>query len=205
MFIVFEGPDGSGQSTQAGLLNDYFIQKNKGGSEAKALLPPKDVLLTKEPTAESEAGKIIKDILKKKKTISPPELQLLFVEDRKYHLNNVILPALAKGKIVISDRYFFSTIAYGSIDCDFDWLLKINKGFLLPDFSFILKVSPEVCLRRIIDRGEQIKFFEKKEKLAKALNVYLKLPEVFDNLYVIDGEKQKEEIHRDILKILKLS
>src|SRR3989338_4884308 len=101
-FIVFEGLDGSGQSTQAAPLRDFLI---KNGHE---------VVLTKEPTKDSEAGKKIREALGKNTEVSPMYLQGLFAEDRKEHLDKVIIPALMGGKTVISDRYFFSSFAFGA-------------------------------------------------------------------------------------------
>jgi len=94
-FIVIEGLDGSGQSTQAEFLKKFLVKQGK------------KVLKTKEPTLSSKAGRNIKKILNKEKKGSPMELQKLFVKDRKVHLNEVIVPALKEGKVVISDRYFF--------------------------------------------------------------------------------------------------
>lgn len=94
-FIVFEGLDGSGQSTQSGLLRDFLIKKGY------------KVLLTKEPTLNSKFGKKIKRVLNKKERVSAKKLQELFTQDRKEHLEKTIIPALKKGEIVISDRYFF--------------------------------------------------------------------------------------------------
>lgn len=186
IFIVFEGPDGSGQSTQAGLLRDYL--EGKGYR----------VLLTKEPTKESEAGKRIAEVLKGKATADPTELQKLFIEDRSAHLENTILPALAKGNIVISDRYFFSTIAFGSLECDKERLIQINKEFPLPDVAFILEVSPEVCMKRINKRGKGVQLFEKAEKLRKVLETYKELPSRFPNMHVVNGEEPIEDVFRII-------
>ncbi len=185
-FIVFEGPDGSGQSTQARFLKDYL--ERKGYS----------VLLTKEPTTESEAGKKIAEVLKGKAIADPAELQELFVEDRNAHLENTILPALAKGKIVISDRYFFSTIAFGSLECDKEWLIQINKEFPLPDVAFILEVSPEVCVKRINKRGKGVQFFEKAEKLRRVLEAYKELPSRFPNVHMVNGEQSIRGVFRII-------
>ncbi|PIR02253.1 MAG: dTMP kinase [Candidatus Nealsonbacteria bacterium CG11_big_fil_rev_8_21_14_0_20_37_68] len=155
-FIVFEGLDGSGQSTQANLLKDFLLEKNF------------NVILTKEPTQDSEAGKKIRKILDKKAGVQPLQLQKLFAQDRKEHLENIIIPALKEGKIVISDRYFFSSFAYGSASgVNLEWLIKINDEFLLPNLTFILKVSPKICLGRIKKRGDKITLFEEKKKSGK--------------------------------------
>ncbi|MDD5047666.1 MAG: dTMP kinase, partial [Methanoregulaceae archaeon] len=102
-FIVFEGLDGSGQSTQVKLLADFLKNKNI------------KVLATKEPTLDSAAGRLIRKALDKKTKILPKKFQELYAQDRKEHLNKVIIPNLEKGKTVISDRYFFSSFAYGSL------------------------------------------------------------------------------------------
>jgi dTMP kinase len=190
-FIVFEGLDGSGQSTQASLLKNYFIKLGK------------EVVLTKEPTIDSEPGKKIRKSLDEEITVEPFELQKLFTEDRKEHLNNLIEPSLKDGKMVISDRYFFSTFAFGSSDkLSLDSLIDLNKEFLLPDLTILLKVSPDICVDRINKRGEGIKLFEKRDKLAKAWETYRILPDRFKNVYIVDGEKAIEEVFSQIQNIV---
>ena len=190
-FIVIEGLDGSGQSTQAELLRDFFIKKNY------------QVVLTKEPTLDSEAGKRIRKILDKEIKVSPKELQELMVEDRKEHLEKVIIPALKEGKIVISDRYFLSTFAFGSADgLDLEWLIEINNQFLYPDIIFLLKVSPSVCIGRIKNRGDRVTLFEKEEKLSKVWKTYKILPDRLENISVIDGERSIEEVFKKVKEII---
>jgi len=193
-FIVMEGLDGSGQSTQTNLLKDFLLKKGY------------QTVLTKEPTQDSEAGKKIREVLDKKSEIQPQKLQELFAQDRKEHLENVIIPALKEGKIVISDRYFFSSFAYGTTSgLDLDWLIEINNDFLLPDITFFLKVSPEICLKRVDmrNKNKERTLFEEKEKLAKVWQVYQNLPNRFDNIFVINGEKSIEEVGEDVKKIIK--
>jgi dTMP kinase len=213
-FIVIEGLDGSGQSTQAGLLKDFLVHAKsarsaKASRNADAPMRIKkgyQVVLTKEPTLDSRAGKKIRQVLDKKEKISPKKLQELFAEDRKEHLENVITPALKEGKIVISDRYFFSSFAYGTADgLDLEWLIKLNDEFLLPDLIFILKVSPKECMRRIKKRNKNRTLFEEKEKLEKVWQVYQILSKRFKNVRVIDGEKSIKEVFSQIKKIVLLS
>jgi len=185
--IVFEGLDGSGQSTQAEFLKDFL--KEKGYK----------VILTKEPTLDSQAGKEIKEVLEKKKKISPKELQELFAKDRKEHLKTLIIPALEQGKVVISDRYFFSSFAYGQASgLDLNWLIKINNEFLLPDITFFLAVSPKVCLERIKKRKKERTLFEEKEKLEKVYRNYQKIAKKFPNVKIINGEKPIKEVFEKI-------
>jgi dTMP kinase len=190
-FIVFEGLDGSGLSTQAGLLRNFLIKKGY------------KVILTKEPTLNSEAGKRIRKILDKKSEVKPQKLQELFASDREQHLKNEILPALKKGKIVISDRYFFSSFAYGMAQgLPLSWLIRINSKFLLPDLTFILKVSPEICFARIHKRGRERTIFEEKEKLAGTYRNYMVFKKKFKNIKVVNGKKPINNIFSEIEKTL---
>lgn len=189
--IAFEGPDGSGQSTQVKLLANFLTGMGLG------------VVLTKEPTIDSEAGRKIRQALDEKVKLPSAYLQRLFVEDRQEHLENLIVPALRQDQVVITDRYFFSTLAFGASDgLDLEWLIGLNSGFLLPDATFILRVKPEVCIQRIEKRGEGIKLFEKEEKLRKVLQAYELMPGRFENVHMIDGEQSIEDVFRQIKDIV---
>jgi len=186
-FIVFEGLDGSGQTTQANLLRDLFVSEGH------------KVVLTKEPTMNSSASIKIRQALEQKISLAADELQKLFAKDRKEHLEKEIIPALQSSNIVISDRYFFSSFAYGAASgIDLEWLIKLNEDFLLPDLTIILKVSPEVCIERIEKRGKDKTLFENREKLRKVWEVYEMLPSRFGNAYIIDGERQIEEVFETV-------
>lgn len=190
-FIAFEGLDGSGQTTQANLLKEYLI---KNGSE---------VILTKEPTESSEAGKEIKKVLEKEKIISLIKLQILFAEDREWHQKNRVEPALRKEKIVITDRSQFSSFAFGAASgVDLNYLFSLNEKFIEPDVVILLKVSPKICLGRIQKRGEKETLFEKEKQLKKVWKVYEKLAKKFKNIVMVNGEKSIEEIHEEIKKII---
>lgn len=147
MFIVLEGIDGCGKSTQAKLLADWFTEQRK------------EIVLTAEPTKEGDIGKFIREILSSKKQITPEALALLFVADRKEHLNNCIEPLLSEGKVVISERYSLSTIAYQSAQgVDTDWLIDLHKYIRKPDLIIFLDVSPEnaeVNIRKKLEQKEE--------------------------------------------------
>lgn len=189
-FIVFEGLDGSGQSTQVRLLADKLTADGY------------EVVLGKEPTIDSAAGREIVEVLTHKKSMSPEDLQKLFVEDRKEHLQKTILPVVSAGKIFIEDRYIMSTLAFGSVGCDMEWLVELNKGLLWPDATFILKVRPEVSLARIAARGKPAELFEKKEKLEKVATAYDSLAKRFPKCFVLDGELSIKEVHAQVLQHL---
>ncbi|MFH0987219.1 MAG: dTMP kinase [Candidatus Micrarchaeota archaeon] len=191
MFIVFEGLDGSGQSTQSNALKDYLIDEKKV-----------DVMLTKEQT-DGFIGGLIKAGLKHEWKTSPLGLQLLFVADRAHHLFAEIEPALDVGKIVISDRYIFSTLAFGALGADMDFLKMINSKFRKPDVTFILDTPPEVCLERIKrSRFQHLELFEKIEMMKKIRENYLSLKSYFPNVYIINGNRTKDEIHKEIVGII---
>jgi len=208
-FIVFEGLDGSGLSTQAKLLGDYLqnrgpahiatpARSDAASSGERSVAGGREVILTKEPTMDSEAGRQIRAILDEKIKIEAAEIQRLFVQDRKEHLDNLIIPALRAGKIVISDRYFFSTLAFGAVSSNLEWLIGLNKDFLLPDMTFLLLVRPEICVDRIIKRGEGVKLFEKLPTLEKVYKNYQIIAERFENIHVVNGEESAEEVFEEI-------
>lgn len=188
-FIVVEGLDGSGKSAQIDLVINYLKEKGK------------EVVVTKEPTIESKAGRKIKQALRKEIVVEPLELQKLYVQDRKEHLENKVIPALKKGNFVVSSRYAFSTFAYGYSDgLDVNLLVELNKEFLLPDLTIVVDVNPESCIQRIEGRGEPKELFEQKEKLAKVNEIYKKLPEMFENVVMINGERPIPKVFEDVKK-----
>jgi len=188
-FIVFEGIDGAGLTTQANLLEKAL---KKAGYK---------VVLTKEPT-NGLIGGLIRACLKNEWKTSLLSLQLLFAADRAHHLEKEILPALKKGKIVICDRYLLSTIAYGMISLEKEWLKFINSKFLQPDLTILLDLSVEVSLKRIKLSRFGAELFEKKEELRKVRKNYLKLAKEFPNVYVIDASRSIEEVHEEVKKLV---
>ncbi len=190
LFIVFEGLDGSGSTTQAKILREKLTKEN---------FP---VIHTSEPT-ENRIGKVVREILQKKWKTSPETLQLLFCADRGEHLYSEIEPALQEGKFVISDRYYLSTLAFGKVDLKLDWLKVLNQKFRKPDLTFLLNVGVGECLRRIEERGAEKELFEKKSYLEKVWENYLEIAKEEENTFIINGEKSKEKIASEIWKIIK--
>jgi len=190
LFIVFEGPDGSGQTTQSELLTKWFERRGER------------VLLTKEPT-NSLIGGIIRTALKGEWRIDMKTFQLLFTADRAHHLKTEIEPLLRRGIHVISDRYILSTLAYGSLEEDLEWLKSINSKFPVPDLTFILNVPGKICTKRIAKTRFGFEFFETAQKLERVRNNYLKLKDYFPNTFVIKGYgRGPRKIHKEIVKIV---
>ncbi len=191
-FIAFEGLDGSGQTTQANLLKKYLEERGF------------EVILTKEPTLDSNAGKKIEKILNEKINTTPNHLQEFFAEDRSWHQRNRVIPALKKGKIVISDRSQFSSFAFGAASgVVLDYLISLNDDFIEPDLVILLKTSPKTSIERIKKRGIKQTLFEKEKQLGKVWRVFEKLSKRFKNITVVDGEKSIKEIHKKVWQIVK--
>lgn len=154
--------------------------------------------LTKEPTNNIIGGLIRGQLTGDWKT-QPECLQLLFSADRAHHLEREIIPLLKEGVHVISDRYFLSTVAFGALEIgDTDWLIQINRRFILPDITFLLKVAPKTCIERINKDRFHIELFEKEEALTKVWQNYEMLAQKFENVHIIDGEKPIEEVFEEI-------
>lgn len=193
-FIDIEGLDGSGASTQVGLVGREL---QKTGQIFH---------LTKEPT-NGPIGKLIRQILRGKTSLPAGSLQLLFAADRGEHLSKEIIPRLEKGEVVITDRYSWSSIAFGSIDLDKEWLFSLNKNFIFPDLTVFIEVDPEVCLERITkDKSRTgVELFEEGEKLMNVWETYQWLASKYwwANIAVVDGEKEKEKVTAEIIGHLK--
>jgi dTMP kinase len=190
-FIVFEGLDGAGQGTQIKLLEQYLQSKNE------------NVYVTSEPT-QNLIGGLIRSLLRHHWSLGNTGIQLLYSADRAHHLEVEIDPIREKGHHVISGRYFFSTIAFGSITNDVKWLQAISEKFPNPDVTIFLKVSPKECIRRI-NSGRPLKeLFEKEKILEKVYKTYLRLVRDtrYKNVYVVNGERPIEEVADDIQKII---
>jgi len=188
-FIVFEGIDGSGKSTQAGLLFHYLKERKKR------------VHSTSEPT-QYLIGGLIKSWLAKDWQSTPDCLQLLFAADRAYHLDKEIIPLLKKGVTVVCDRYSLSTLAYGALELDLDWLITLNQNFIAPDVTFLLNTPPKICLERMQKERFFLNLFEEEKKLKKIWQNYQRLTKKYKNIYIINGEKSIEEVSGNIKEIL---
>lgn len=188
-FIVLEGLDGSGISTQATYLETYLRKKGYR------------TLLTKEPTSGLIGG-MIRAALKENWSTSFRSLQLLFCADRARHLEDEIEPAIEKGKIVICDRYMFSTLAYGfAAGVDTHWLFNVNREFRQPDLTIFIDISPDISLSRIAKGREKRELFEKRESLGKVRKAYLNLAKRF-RFKIVNGENGVDETSKEVQQIV---
>lgn len=195
-FIVFTGLDGCGKGEQIIRLVKYLYEKNKH----------KDVYLTREPSNGPFGQKLRQGILKEDKDpMEKARLCLdLYVKDREWHVNNIILPQLKKENIVICDRYHYDTMAFQQTQgIPLKEIIELNKNLPKPDIVFLLDVDPETALERIEKRGIDKTKFEKLEFMKKLRENFLDLPNhINDNIKIIDAKKSIEEVFSDILKIL---
>jgi dTMP kinase len=187
--IAFEGLDGSGLSTQAFLLKNYLTTKGKG------------VVLTKEPT-DGLIGGLIKAALKKEWKINSTALQMIFAADRSHHLANEIEPAIKKGKIVITDRYILSSLVYGTVDVNLNFLKQLNSSFRRPDVTFIIDTQPKICMQRMKKSRFHAELFEDEQNLQMIRNNYLTMKNFFTGTFIIDGNKSVEEVFNEIKKVV---
>lgn len=198
-FIAFEGIDGSGKSTQIQLLNDKL--KSEGIY----------CYTTMEPT-DSPIGSLIRQILTGKIKTDNKAIAALFAADRLDHLLNDVNGILAKisdGTTVITDRYYFSSYAYHSVDAPMDWVITTNeqsKNILKPTVTIFIDVDPDTAIDRIKQNRAHQELFEKKSRLIKVREKYLeafeKLSDV-EKVIIIDGNRPQEVIAADIWEKIK--
>jgi len=190
-FIVFEGLDGAGTTTQTELLFNRFKQFN---------IPCRSGC---EPT-RGFIGKTIRQVLSGDKKVASGTIAKLFVSDRHEHLYNHedgILTLCEAGNYVISDRYLFSSLAYQSLDYGFEKVLDLNSNFPLPEHLFFLDVPPKICQQRLTNR-ELIEIYENSELQDKILLNYSKALEFYSNtqmsIHILDGTRNKYELEKII-------
>jgi len=163
LFIVIEGIDGTGKSTQVKRLGEWFESQGR------------EVVLSREPTA-GPWGKLARDSGSTGR-VSPEEELQYFLNDRRQHVDELIAPSLAAGKVVILDRYYFSTMAYqGTRGFDPVEIRRKNEAFApVPDLLLILDLDVDSALGRIGARGDIANEFEKRENLEKCRDIFLSL------------------------------
>jgi len=192
-FVCIEGLDGCGKTTQAKLL----VEKLQRSYSA---------MYTAEPSEGKVGDFIRKSILYGEKRSTSLAEALLFAADRVEHVENEVLPALRQGKLVISDRYIYSSLAYqGAAGLSLEWIQSINQYALRPELAIFIDVDPRAVMRRLKPVKSVMENLETQQRVRQ---IYLKFVEKGD-LTRIDGNKPKhlvaEELHRVVLNFLNAS
>ena len=192
MFIVFEGIDGSGKSTQIFLLAKYLASLDKHAH----------ILLTREPYKNREVRALLRQ--NESPELKKETLTELFIRDRKEHISGMILPALDKDIIVISDRYKYATISYQAAQGqDMHNLVELQKYMPTPDFVFVIDTDVDTALKRMESDSRSKQKFEKSSFFQdKVRKNYLRLKELLprENIIIIDGTKSVDEVFEQIKK-----
>jgi dTMP kinase len=193
-FVVLEGLDGAGTTTQLKLLDERLTG---GGVPHWA---------TWEPT-DGPVGRLLRSVLARETPALPRTVALLYAADRSEHTGGPegILARSARGELVISDRYLFSSLAYQGVENDHDYVAALNGGFPLPHTVFFLDTPVEVCQRRLSGRGKK-ELFDARAFQERVRERYLSTFESFRGsgmrTLVIDGDRSPEEIHRELWESL---
>lgn len=195
--VVLEGIDAAGKTTQGHEIVDHL---SKLGKKA---------VFTKEPT-DHEVGRLIRDVLQGKLKMPLVSFQYLFAADRQIHQEEII-DFLKQGITVVSDRYFWSGVAYGMAtkeditdrDLVAQSILSMYHQFILPDQTFYLEVSPNTAIERLSKMHKVKELYEKKDRLTKIHRGYEWLVKKFPKEIIsINGEKNVREVTKEILSKL---
>ena len=193
-FIVLEGIDGAGTSTQLDLL------KNR--------LSPEKTVYTAEPTTLS-TGRFLRSVLRGDEKLTPETTAFLFAVDRQEHVygSGGIVESCTSGKLVISDRYVFSSLAYQSITCGEELPRKLNQDFPLPEYLFFFGITPQASLKRI-EKRDVTEIYEKKDFLEATARQYEKIISYYETLQTgmhiirLDATESIEKLSEKIWTVL---
>lgn len=174
-FIVFEGIDGAGTSTQIKKLVESNLDL---------------FVATAEPTT-GETGKFLRKMLAGDFTVDEKTNAYLFAADRCEHIfgKGGVKELCESGKIVVSDRYFFSSMAYQSVSCGEELPKLLNSPFPLPEYLFFFEINPEISLARVNSRNEKKEIYEKLDVQKKIAAQYEKVISSYENASSTNGMK----------------
>ena len=193
-FVAFEGIDGSGKGTQIRKLKKYLEKEGY------------PVFRTAEPN-DSPIGSLIHQIMIGRIKTTNDVIAALFVADRLDHIQNEangLLKFLSQGINVISDRYYFSSYAYQSVDLPMDWIIDANRpcaALLKPDVTVFIDVDPEITMARIEKNRMTKELFEQTDRLIETRKRYFEAFERLkdkENVLIVDGHRDADEVAEEI-------
>lgn len=203
MFVVIEGLDGAGTTTQARQLADWFDKEGQ------------PIVLTREPS-DGPAGFLIRLALTRRlfavvndevRKMDDATLALMFAADRMDHVHTTIDPKLEQGVNVVSDRYYLSSFAYQSLGVELAWVRQINSKCTEPDLTVLLDVPPLVCARRMAKERWQLNLYEDATQLEEIRANYLQITKLLaregHRVVVLDANRPARDVHRDIKKLVR--
>jgi dTMP kinase len=189
-FIVLEGIDGSGTTTQSARLGAALRAEGYR------------VVMTREPS-EGPIGVLLRQALTRRLTgLSDRALALLFAADRLDHLASVVEPALSEGAVVISDRYVLSSLAYQGMRLPLAWVESLNAAARRPDLTLYLDVDPATAGRRRRGRGGAAELFDAEEvqrAVARAYGRVIRKHGRAQRVVRVDGRGPPDEVARQLL------
>lgn len=195
--IVIEGLDGAGTTTQARLVVEALRGKGR------------PTHLTREPS-DGPIGRLIREMLVGKhaiegESLSQSTFSLLFAADRLDHLQREVEPALARGEIVISDRWYHSSLAYQGTAAERGWIEMLNQRARRPDLTVLLRVPAETAARRRVAAGRAQELFEDtamQERVAAGYDRVFAELTAREPVMVIDGEREVHQVFTDLMRLI---
>ena len=206
-FIVFEGGDGSGTTTQLQKLKDFFESSHKStqANDVNSTLP----LLydTFEPTSNS-IGKLIRQGLKGEIPFDSKTIAFLFAADRHEHVYGPegIAERCNRGELIVCDRYLFSSLVYQGITCGMELPLRINQDFPFPELLIFLDIDPKIAQERMQKRGQK-EIYENLDFQIQVRERYLTLLEEYKSnskcqIVIIDASKSEDQVFNEVWSAL---
>ncbi len=198
-FLVFEGIDGSGKSTQIKRIHERLSQNKQS------------VAATFEPT-DGPVGSLIRKMLSGSVETDQLTIASLFAADRTDHLlnrENGVKAMVDRGKVVLCDRYYFSSYAYHAQYMDMDWVIQansLNAKILRPNATLFIDVDPEVCLERIVANRDSLDMYEKIDILKRVReNYFLAFERLKDQekVIIINGNETPARVEENIWKVIR--
>lgn len=197
-FLVFEGIDGSGKSTQIQRIH-HRLTRNK-----------QSVVSTFEPT-DGPVGSLIRKMLSGRVETDQLTIASLFAADRTDHLvnrKNGVKAMVDKGRIILCDRYYFSSYAYHAQYMDMDWVIQansLNANILRPTATLFIDVDPDICLERIMANRDSLDMYEKIDILKRVRdNYFLAFERLKDQekVIIVNGNESPARVEENIWKVI---